>query len=842
MPSIQRLALFVLFDSIENDLVEHLRSIESDDLVLTADEIAKAKSALANRSGANEISDDSFDLVHGLHMGQKIEILNRLSLKLPTQVASYIKRISKKVLNSISVRNGVMHGRPLSVDEYAIGFAFAQELLKNRQFWPILSKSYSQYNQNPESLASRAISFLDEPVLFGVSHNLPFPDYEDTGFLRREALEVELRKRILGRYPVITVQGDGGNGKTALTLHTLWNLVESNDHDFELILWYSAKTSSLTTKGVEEINSSFTDSYNIIEDAASYGSYDGSPFDNLRSLLTENKILLVIDNLETVTGPYIERLVEDFPGESKLVLTSRVPVSGDLPLKVPEFTDKESSKYLRILSVSHGLQDLRSAADDRIFKYCTRLGNKPLLIKWFALGVKSGANPERIIADPSDALRFCLENVLSRLPVVSIQTAEALVAVSDSLSSSVLSEMTTLDPRDIEDGLSNLSRFSLIEFSDLPNAERVYRLRPFVRSYFLRIFNPDKQKIQELFLAYQRIHTRFQQSRAAESFNKYEAKNYVVRTPGEAVAESKIRQLARKLLEGDYDGVEAGIATLKISDPGYFEVYRFEGFAAFSWSDLPRAIEAYEAALHYGEHQSQVHFFYGGMLLRAGYVDLACSQFASALTIDSDAAPVLREAARAEMRRSNFDVAENYLSRADIDSGKSLKEMTLIIDLWIQFFQRKTDFLVNNDALIEADIECGRFIEYLQNSDIRLFDYKIVDHLLKIESSIKTLCRDMRLDAKMAPELRDWIIENILRGNGFELDDGRFVGTLKKNGRRDTFGFMVTADGREFFVPATNPGTKIWSALNEDQPAEFAVRTKPDGRTEAYDFRLLERT
>jgi Tfp pilus assembly protein PilF/cold shock CspA family protein len=837
MASFQKIALFVLFDSIESDLVLHLRDHVGKGAILTEEEAAKAKRILSRQPDVRLDPDDPLDMIHGLDLGQKFELLLRHKSSLPAALSTYFNSVRANVLSSIPVRNAVMHGRPLTIDEYSMGFALAQTLLSKPAYWPTLAKTYAAYSARPEALTTRAIPLLDHPIEYGVLNNLPIPDYEDTGFLRRPELEKELKRKILGRYPVITVQGDGGNGKTALTLHTVWNLVDSDDHDFELILWYSAKTSSLTEKGISEINSAFTDSAVIIGDVAGYDGGDGAPFERLTNLLGEHRVLLIIDNLETVTGGYIEKLASDVPGQSKIVLTSRIPVGGDLPLFVPQFSDTESVTFLRTVASAHGISSLQSKTDSNLLRYCTRLDRKPLLIKWFAMGVKSGASPERIVAEPKEALQFCLANVLERLDKTSLDVITALVSISESISASVIGEITDMVPEEVEGGLAELTRFGLVEFEDLSNSERTFRLRPFVKSYVIRVVSPSREKIKKCQTRFQKVQARFEISRSAQAFDKYNARNHLVRTKGEAVAEGKLRDLTRALFDDKPDAVERGLEELKISDPGYFEIYRFEAFVAYTWGDIPRATDAYEAALEYGEDQPQLHFFYGGMLLRAGQADLASQQFAKALELDPDAAPVLREAARTEMRRSKFDVAKNYLTRAEINRGHSFKERALITDLWVQYYQRYVDYLCRNDAAARADELCGEFFDFLAVQDSHLFDNTIRDHIFKIEQSLQIISKDGRVRSSNYTALRRWIKDELVEaekiGGG---PDGRHIGVLKPLGRKPTFGFIVTREGSEFFVASATVDPETWQWLQDDQAVEFSVRTKTDGRTEAYDI------
>lgn len=111
-----------------------------------------------------------------------------------------------------------MHGRPLTIDQQVIALAFAQTLLKNSGYWPTLRETYTEYTNNPGALLEKSVRFLDEGISTEALHNLPVPEHDATGFLSRPTLERDLKKRILGRNPVISILGEGGNGKTALVV------------------------------------------------------------------------------------------------------------------------------------------------------------------------------------------------------------------------------------------------------------------------------------------------------------------------------------------------------------------------------------------------------------------------------------------------------------------------------------------------------------------------------------------------------------------------------------------------------------------------------------------------
>jgi LuxR family transcriptional regulator, glucitol operon activator len=91
-------------------------------------------------------------------------------------------------------------------------------------------------NKDFTSVVSRPITTIEHDGITAVLNNLPRVHYDDTGFMPRPRLEAELKKKILGRHPVVTVLGDGGNGKTALMLQIAYHLVYSQDHEFDAII------------------------------------------------------------------------------------------------------------------------------------------------------------------------------------------------------------------------------------------------------------------------------------------------------------------------------------------------------------------------------------------------------------------------------------------------------------------------------------------------------------------------------------------------------------------------------------------------------------------------------
>lgn len=831
MASYQRLALFVFFDAIERDLVSVIRSIVGEEDVLTEEERRGAKLALSRQLASPLDPSSHYDQLLGLDLGAKFQVLMRVRGKLDVVMADYYRKIQPLFEKVITVRNAVMHGRPLTIEEYATGFTFAQELRKRPKIWPQFQNDYLEYAKAPYHFSAHAVGLIDQPGSFGVLNNLPLPDYDDTGFFPRPEIEKSLKKKLLGRHPVITVLGDGGNGKTALSLQTLYGLVESNDHNFDLILWYSAKVATLSISGIKDIESAVTASSAIISKAAEFEPGEDDPMLRLRRLLTQNKVLLVIDNLETVTGGLIRELVEDIPGESKLLLTSRIPLGGDRPVNVSEFSEAEAVKFLRIVIEAHSVSSLRSVDNDRLKFFASRLSYKPLLLKWFVLGVQSGIDPNKIVADPKISLKFCLENVIDKLTQPAKTVSVILATVPEAISVSVLVEISDEDAFYIEEGIGELTRFGLVTAEDMSGVDRHFKLRGFVRSYIIRVINPDKEFTKEIGLRFRKLNDDYERDRMQSQADKYQIRHLTVRSRSEAIAAKKLRAAVRaSSLQGWVD--EGSFEELKVTNPAYFEVYRNEAVAAYHASDVPRAIQSYEAALEYGENQPQLHYFFAGLLMRAGYTERAASEYDSALALDPGEPVVLREAARNLFRLHRYDEAKVHLDQAAQIRARTQKDLVVLLDLQIQVRVRLIDHKTTMGDFDKAIEGCVDLKIFLEKCDIRLFDSTIYEHIRAVSGSLTVVRRDGRRGSEEIDALANWIKSNAAPNRQSEISKQqgeRRIGSLKQIGRKPTFGFIVDNDQKEFFVAAATVDAEIWQWLNDDGVVLFEVELSEKG-------------
>jgi LuxR family glucitol operon transcriptional activator len=848
MASYQRVALYIFFDAIERDLVTRIRSACGFDCpeILTTQEREKAKSRVQVRGG--DIGVDDSELLHGLDLGDKYSILLRHKEKLDQASSEYYQKNRAAFEMAIPIRNSTMHGRPLTTEEYSVGFAIARDFLSSPAYWPSLFATYKEYGENPDALLKVTISLWDDFVPGEVLNNLPVPDYDDTGFQPRKQLEKELKKKILGRHPVVTVLGDGGDGKTALTLQTIYGLLQSNDHDFDAFVWVSAKSNRLTGNEIERIEGAISSSLGIFETIAEqFEPGETSPIERVRRLLEQNKVLLVIDNLETVLDDSLIEFASDVPGQSKLVFTSRVPLGGDLSVKVSAFSDDEALTYLRRLIEAYDIKALRRLQEPALRRHLRRLANKPLLVKWFAIGVSSGLDPAQITADPQIALKFCMENVFQSVGDNARKVLAILAAVPQPLSATVMQSISLESSAQIESGLAELMRFGLIEKSDSSEYERLYRLKPFARSYVIRVLKLTPKDVDDILSRFRAIGSALQEERGSSKRNRYDARSFVVRNQSEAVAARRLRHAASLTLKSRFEEAHEIIGDLKISAPEYFEVYRTLAFVCFRQGDLQGAIGAYEAAFDVGEDQPQLFFFRGGFLMRSygNHAD-ALADFEKALEVDPNETAVLREASRASLFLYDFDAAQKHIDSAWAAGFKTFRDEKIVNDIQAQLHVRKAEHRLNTGDPRGALEAVEQLKEFLREIKPEVVDNLLIEHLAKGIRTIQSLKPLPIVVDKEILEDTLLLIRNLSPRSVIADDDvsGDEVlrdrsGALKSQGRTESFGFLKDSFNVEVYVNRTWVSSTLWKDMCEGRTVRYDIHTDSSGRKRAERIVLL---
>ena len=142
-------------------------------------------------------------------------------------------------------------------------------------------------------------------------HNLPNPEYEDTGWVDRKDLNIQLKKK-LKNSNVISFIGDAGAGKTALAVKKCYEYLNGQiDNDFEAIIYHSFKTEKFSKGEIVALENEVNTTDKFFQSLEIVKHYD-DPIKNLIKHLEDHKVLLLLDNLENVLDNNIINFLEQF--------------------------------------------------------------------------------------------------------------------------------------------------------------------------------------------------------------------------------------------------------------------------------------------------------------------------------------------------------------------------------------------------------------------------------------------------------------------------------------------------------------------------------------------------
>ncbi len=246
-------------------------------------------------------------------------------------------------------------------------------------------------------------------------------------YVERQEIENALAKNLQDdRRLIVTLQGRGGIGKTALTLHVLSALAH-RDCPFYRILWFSARDIDLLPRGAKRVRPQILD----LDDVAKlYSELSDAPGDKgaaselfLTSLSDGGfPSLYVFDNFETLQEPveFFELIDTHIRHPNKILITTRHrEFRGDYPIDVRGMKHSECIELIEKTSRKLGIWSQLS--DKYIENLVEESDGHPYVIK-LLLGEteRSGnfGNVRRIIASADDVLSALFERTFARLSPV----------------------------------------------------------------------------------------------------------------------------------------------------------------------------------------------------------------------------------------------------------------------------------------------------------------------------------------------------------------------------------------------------------------------------------------
>ncbi|SFO00976.1 NB-ARC domain-containing protein [Geodermatophilus obscurus] len=567
----------------------------------------------------SDVGDQPVSIVHYLYTRQAYDLLNRHRTKLPGELADELRVSATRMDELVPVRNRVMHGRPLRVDDPERAVSALQGF--TTRHWAATHAILRRLAQ--DSTWEPAFATLPSPTE-RILHNLPEADYDETGLIGRSDELVKLKTLVQKRREaIVTITGEGGIGKTALALEVAYAIVDDPASDFDCVLWASLKSELLTVSGVRTIEKAIKDLTGATQE---FGrtldqSFNGSVAE-LADSLQGIRALIIIDNLESAKGDEVLRLYDTLPETATYLLTSRVGI-GQIERRFPlgALQQKDAELLLRKMASMRGLRNLARLTSRTANEVLARLRFSPLAIRWYVLSVEAGREPSSALRDQAELIRFCVKNVYDALSVNSKHILSVLESLDRGVTFDELAVLTDLTIDDLRSAAQELGRGSLVVHQPDPQGGLASQISlSAAASLFLRT-QPRVGPSAADILAREDAYIKSAERRRADEAARGMGPNVVrVRGPEDEPTAHLLRLALSHSKRGDTETSRALIDRARALNPDYWETDRVAAFVASSSGRREEAVTLYKSALvkaQAPEEKAIVAYFLAGHLARA---------------------------------------------------------------------------------------------------------------------------------------------------------------------------------------------------------------------------------
>ncbi|GAA4870197.1 NB-ARC domain-containing protein [Saccharopolyspora cebuensis] len=617
-----RLTCFALISALEEDLRLHIDTLLVDTIpgkVFSDAEYQKASERIRRERGAVK-NDSPTALLSYIDFADGFQILRRNRAHIPNDLAVQLESVKDRLSGVVPIRNRVAHTRPMEIDDLARMYDLCKDLCSGAALsnWPMLANALARLENEPYYVLGLTVDLPREKDNAPM-HNLPIPDFEETGFYGRRKQVQRIKKIVKGAYPVISILGDGGIGKTAIALKVAYELLDENA-GFDAIVWVTAKSQNLTINEIERINGAIEDSLGLFMNAAkTLGAAEPEdPASEVLDYLEHFKVLLILDNLETVLDARLREFLLEIPIGSKVIITSRIGVGVENPVSLPPLEEGEAQTLLRKLAGMRDVRALEGLSQEAIAGISARMGGRPAYIKWFVSGIQAGLRPEELLADNELLLDYCMSNVYEYLGDDARVVLRCLQVLPGQRTHAEIAFLTEMSADRTHASLLELltTNFTQMRMSSgNQDTETNYEVTEFGRSYLdkrhrvgqdeRRVFQERNKKLLDLGISLRAENT-------ASPFDPYTVS---VQSPGDYSAARLLRESIRAARNGQFREALEGCGEARRLAPSYFETWRVEAFVHTFMSDYTSARNAYERACELAHDYAPLYYFFGSFLI-----------------------------------------------------------------------------------------------------------------------------------------------------------------------------------------------------------------------------------
>lgn len=674
--SATRLTCFALLSAMEEDLRNAILGAheEGEDprVALGPDRYDRAAIRITREMGAKaQLSIAS--LVPYLDFAESYEVLSKKKKELPEQAQESLRIFAPYLGQLTQVRNRVAHTRPMEIDDLAVVHDVARNAFSvASSFWVHLSGTLSKLQTNPAYVLGLTINLVTDPDT-APQHNLPAPDFDETGFFGRRAELDRIKKAIKGAYPVVSILGDGGIGKTSIALKAAYELLDDPKNPFEALVWVTAKATMLTVNEIQRISGAIENSLGLFASAAEQlggaeAKRAADPAAEVLSYLEHFKVLLILDNMETVLDQRLRDFLLDLPMGSKVIITSRIGLGIENPVSLKPLSNDDSTRLLMKLARVRNVDALQGLRPHSLNGMVQAMKGHPAYIRWFVAGVQSGLRPEDLLRENDLLLDFCMSNVYGHLSESARSVLRSMQVLPGRRSQAELAFLNEYSAGEIQTSLLELMSTNFIQMQGTSTdqaTESTYQLADFGKQYLDKrhsvgslqrvMYEGRSRELSDLGMRLQ----------AESTASPYDPRTLDIQGPGHFSTARLLRDALRSYDRGEADEALLICHEAQMLSPGYHESWRIEAYIQTGLRDVSSARAAYERANEISPESATLCYLYGSFLVNEG-VDpgLGLKLLQSAAKLAQVPPAVANEIAWAHIQLGDFDAAITSASHA----------------------------------------------------------------------------------------------------------------------------------------------------------------------------------
>jgi tetratricopeptide (TPR) repeat protein len=497
---------------------------------------------------------------------------------------------------------------------------------------------------------------------------------------------------------------------------------------FDAIVWLSAKEDQLTYTGIEELEPSLKNYENLLKtilEVMGYGSIEDHSLEECEKDVEtifeiHDKILLIIDNFETVKDTRIVDFILDSPKNCNILVTSRRGIGQvERRYELQQLREQEAIFLFRQIAKDKGLIDLAKLSTEIIKNYVNKVSCYPLAIKWVIGKASLGHNirelTDEITSSTSDISLFCFDHIFNSLTEKSRLVLFTLSTFEETPSSGIVKYISDLSAEAFSDSIYELILVSLIipeQFSDANGEiETKFSLLPLTKGYVRKQLDNDTITKRNIDERYRSVQVTVEEANRAKKKYRFSLQNLGATTEEEKVASMLVQTAFQKYQSGRYGDAVHDYERASEIAPNFSSIYRNWAVMESNESHNALANKLMEKAAKLSPEDPQIWLTWGNMSRRIDRIEDALKYYQKAMKLTPNDCVILNALGQVKCRQGNHSDAHILFMKAlEMDSaGCSIRHEIInkssIADnllRWAENLNKDKNFSLAEEKYLEA--------------------------------------------------------------------------------------------------------------------------------------------